>query len=591
VTTRTVTAWVPAACAVDGGGFAEYYPYGDFEPPPHQQTAEYLSASGVELTGIAASTRALVVKVSESGQSWTGVGAVPDTGDVSVLVTRTFASCPLSGSVGPRTGATLAPIGGARVMLAGGDPGPGNPTPTTYVARLDTGEVAAVTAELPTPRTGASVTAFGDGAIVAGGTSIDDGLVLDRVDFYDAATGGFDQANPLHLDTPRSGHGAVVLASGKTLLVGGVSTDKASALDSLETLDPVTHEITEGGLGRLRTARVSPTVLRLATGAILVAGGFDVAGNPVQTLEWFAADGSPDPARQPLTLAQGGARAFFALAGGSALAVVTPPAGTPDCPVAPTCFQNVWVIDATGAPEAATRVAGTLTDPALFGGADGAPALWTGDRWLRWQPYAAAFGALDVLDDVPAHVGLTRASPDLGLAMWLDDGPGALTLLRFDTGDAYATLLGPLLVTSPDATSPDRLAAVQWDPATGLVLGSGTPGAAAFVADRTYADVSVDVDAPTGEPAMVVLRDEGGVELDVGGADCPGALQPGAPSTLHVERRGQAVAWAIGGPGGSPSGSCTTSSDAGARMSVGVRAAGSTRSVAHNLVVTRLGVP
>lgn len=604
VTTRTVTAWVPAACPVDASAYAQYLAYGDYDPPASPLTGHLLSSVGQELPEVVGATRELVVTVTPSGdaspqasgQGWTGVAAVADGGDVNVLVLPERSSCPLTTPVGPGTvdggvvpspGATVAAVGSGRVLVVGVGAVPGQ-TPQTYVARLDTGEVDPVSPS--DPRTYASVTPFGDGALVAGGMSID-GFVRDTLEVYSPAS-GFDQPTGKKLDEPRMQHGAVVLAGGQTLLVGGVGQDGKTVLGSLETVDSQL-DANEGGLGRLATPRRNPTVLRLASGEILVAGGFDGAGQPVQTLEWFAPDGTPRH-KQTVTLAQGSKRAFIALEGGGALAVVTPPDGTPECPPGPPpcsdtscgCFQNVWVIDATGAPEPAAFIASELPDPVLFGGAGGAPVLWTGARWLQWQPWLGAFGPLSVLDAAPANVGSARCTPDPGLALWLDDTTGALTLMRFDTRNAYSPLGAPLLVQGPDDTSPDGLGAVRWSAGEGgLVLSSG---GAAFVTDRTYADVAIDLGVPTGEPALVELRDPTGRTFDVGVAalECP---TPAASSHVHVERRGQAVTWSVDGGAASP---CAQAlADGTARVSVGVRAVGSGRSIARDLVVTRLGEP
>jgi hypothetical protein len=601
VTTRTVTAWVPPACAIDGSGYAEYYAYGDFDPPAPPQTGHLFSAVGDVLPEIDDQARELVIAATETGAdaqptpgTWWGLGPVPAQGDVNVLVTPKLASCPLDTQVGPRTGAAMAPIGPQRVMIVGGttaataDGGTASPTPVTYVARLDTGEVDAVTHDLPIPVTDASVTAFGDGALVAGGIDIDDGSIVDSAAVYSASAGGFQQDPLVPLGEARAKHGAVVLASGQTLLVGGVGGgDGKTVLASLETVDPVTLDHNEAGLGRLAYPRYGASVLRLATGEILVAGGFDQNDQPVQWLEWFAKDGTPSLTHTgPLQVPQGLARAFIALEGGGALAVLTPPAGTP-----PAGFQNTLLIDAAGVPNAVTPVPGTLTQPALFGGAGGAPLLFTGDRWLQWQPYAGAFGAVDVLDDVTANVGDVTCSPDPALAMWLDPTHSTVSLLRFDTRNAYSALPGPLFLTDTSETAPDRLSTVTFSRDTGLALQPGSPGAAAFVTDRTYADVAIDVNAPAadgtavGMPVYVELRDDQGNVLDVPGQDCTAAIAAGH---LHVERRGTAVTWSIDS---GPSGTCTPSFAAAARVSVGVRATSSNQGVVRNLSVARLGPP
>ncbi|HEY3818552.1 MAG TPA: hypothetical protein VGL81_15365 [Polyangiaceae bacterium] len=578
VTTRTVTAYVPDACAADGGAYAEYFAYGDFEPAGPPATGHFLSATGTTLPEIDEEARALVMTASESQRAWEGVGPVPATGDVDVLLLPTLNSCPLTQLVGSRTGSTMAPIGGEEVMIAGGA---GSPVPSTYVARLDTGAVTSLGAnDLQTPRTAATVTAFGDGALVAGGLS-EANQVLSDAEVYTNTSGGF-VAPSIALSGPRMQHGAVVLVTGQTLLVGGLgSTDPTSVLGSMEIVDPVLGKSIAEGVGQLQEPRRNPTVLRLASGEILVAGGFDENGNPSQTLEWFDADGTTSTSKKPQTLIQGTASAFVALEGGGALAVVPPATPTPG-------FRNVWVIGASGAPVAGVPIESTLTKPVLFGGAGGAPLLWTGDHWLQWQPYAGSFGEASVLDDVPADVGDATCSPDPGLAMWLDPTQLQLTLLRFDTRNAYSALPNPLLVgpTGPDETSPDQLDAVSWDIDTGLTL--GTPGAAAFVTDRTYADVDIAVTVTEGA-VSVALRDVLGNEVDVPGLSCPGqTATPAGGATLLVHRRGAAVTWSIDG---GATNSCDALPDGDARVSVGVRAGGTTPGVVMNLIVSRVGTP
>jgi hypothetical protein len=278
----------------------------------------------------------------------------------------------------------------------------------------------------------------------------------------------------------------------------------------------------------------------------------------------------------------GSARSFVALPTGGALAVVAPPPG------APAGFRNTWVIGADCVVEPAAPIAGPLTKPVLFGGAGGMPVLWTGDRWLQWTPWSGGFVALAVLDDMPARVGDASTSADPGLALWLDATTSAVTALRFDTRGPYSTLPASILVADAAETAPDRLASagvVSFDALLGaLVL---APGASAFVTDRTYADVAIDVAAPTGEPALVVLRDERGAELEVGGFACPGAITQGA-TAAHVERRGSTVSWSVAG---GASGTCGGVAP-GARISVGFRGVMSlTRSVANDVRIRRLGEP
>lgn len=584
VTTRTVTLHVPAACPADGGAYADYYALGDFEPAP-PLTGHFLRDVGAALPELDPATRALVVQASEGvdGSSaptlWEGVAPVPPSGDVDVLVLPALASCALTSPPGIGAGASLAPIAGGRALVVGGT---GNPTPATFVVRLDTGDVAPVGTDLLTPRVGATVTPFGAGGLVAGGRDPrPGGQVLATAEVYDPALGGFAQQQPIALSEPRAEHGAVQLATGETLLVGGVGADGKTALGSMEIVDPATGRVRTTGVAQLQVARIAPTALRLASGEILVAGGVDSSGAPVTQLEWFSPDASgPSPGKRAQSLVAGSARAFVALEGGGALAVVAPPPG------APAGFPNVWVIDATGALEAATPVQSPLTYPVLFGGARGAPVLWTGQFWLRWQPWQGAFAPLAVLDAAIVGASDAACAPDGGLALWLDSATRTLRALRFDTRNAYSTAPQPLLQADALELAPDRLAGpstATFDSTIGgLVL---APGASAFVTDRTYADVSIDVAAPTGQPATVVLRDELGNEVDVGGPGCPATLG----AAVHVERDGATVTWSADGSAPAP---CPSSLGADARVSVGLRGtAGMVRSVARDFRLTRLGMP
>lgn len=115
-----------------------------------------------------------------------------------------------------------------------------------------------------------------------------------------------------------------------------------------------------------------------------------------------------------------------------------------------------------------------MTAPVLFGGAEGAPILWTGSTWLQWQPYAGEFQALAVADTPPTNMGAPATSPDPGLAMWLDPTTDALTLLRFDTTTPYSTVERQLLTLDTTDTAPDRLAAVSFDPETGVRFSPGS---------------------------------------------------------------------------------------------------------------------
>jgi hypothetical protein len=584
VAVRSVVLHVPAACPASSDAYATYFELGDFEPAAPQE-GHYLYAVGAALPELDAQTRALVVQATQAAEAggteavWEGVAGVPASGDVDVLILPRLASCPLTTNVGQRTGSTLGAIAPGRVMLVGGTSAP---TPDTYIANLDTGAVEQASPGLLSPRSHATVTPFGPGALVAGGLD-PSALVLDSAEVYDAGLGGFDQQNALHMSAARADHGAVVLATGETLLVGGIGADGKTVLGTMEILDPASRVVRAEGVAQLSVPRRDPSVLLLASGEVLVAGGFDATGAPVSTLEWFTPDVSRHSKATQDLGAVGPAQAYAALEGGGALAVAGSPSGA-------ACSFTVWQVSADGQPQRAPSVAcSAAPQPVFFGGASGAPVLWTGQEWLRWQPWRGTFGALNVLGETPTIADATCAA-DPGMAMWLHLEPsgsdGSLTALRFDTSNVYSPL-AETLVTDASSLAPDRLplaGVVSFDtqsPEGALDLG---PGASAFVTDRTYDDVAVDVTLPASTAPFVVLRDAMGNETEVGDLQCPADLA--GPSQVHVERHGATVSWSTGA---GSSGACTAGFDPSARVAVGLRGPpGTATSKARALRVTRL---
>jgi hypothetical protein len=589
VTTRDVTVNVPASCKVDGGGYATYFGLGDFEPAP-PPPGPYLSATGTVLPQLDPNARAIVTTVgapaSEGGGTWEGVAPIPASGGVNVLVLPADESCALGANVGRPAGAALGAIGSGRALLAGGFLSSENPG--EYVVHLDTGAVVQADPPMFLKRTAATVTAFGAGGLVAGGVQNEPAMVLAQAELLDVENDGFVSGKTVALSEPRAGHAAVVLASGDTLLVGGYADTATHApLASMEIVQVATATTTQSNVGRLAPALASPVAVRLADGYVLVAGQAQGAGEPATALEWFTPAAQPSGfATQSIPAAAGVALA--ALQGGGALAVLAPPSG------APATFQTTWVVgaDRTVSPGAIVPGASAVTAPVLFGGAGGAPLLWSGARWLQWQPWAGAFGAAPVLDARPATVGGAVASPEPGLAMWLDPSAGRVVALRTDTTNAYSADASPFLVADATGVAPDRLPgpdAVSYLGGTGVTM---VQGASAFVTDRTYADVSVRVTFAPGQPPDVVLRDAEGNEALVGVATCCEGI--GAPAladpVVDVERTGASLTCAVADGPASPCQGIAIG--AAARVSVGVRGAlPAAPSVVQKIVVRRLGPP
>jgi hypothetical protein len=602
VTTRTVVVNVPKGCAVGGQGFATYNPLGDFEPPMGPAQVP-LSTLGAPLPQFDAQAQAVSAIVNLEPNTWEGVADVPPSGDLNVLVLPELQPCALTQNVGMRTGSTLAPIGSQLALLVGGTGS--SAIPADYVVRLDTGQVTALpgTHELSTPRTQASVTRFGAGGLVAGGIANPDSNPLPTNDaqIFDPAVGGFTTHIPL-VDA-RAAHAAVVLADGRTLLVGGLGgADGLTPLRTMEIVDPSNNMSNEANLPLLPAMFTAPLAVRLASGEVLVAGIDGSSGTPLVGLQWFSPTvgmPQPPPPTPPPIPAGQGAPALMALQGGGALLVLAPPAQNP-----PANFQTTWVINADKTVAAAQNVPGNLTQPLLFGGAGGLPLLWTGEVWLQWQPWAVDPAPQFISARVNGTTGTVGtgggavASPDPGLAMWLDPTLGQLVALRYDVNGPFAgDPSGGYLGTSMTGVAPDRLPGP-----TTLSYAVGaltlTSGASAFITDRTFADVSIHVAYAVGQAPFVVLRDATGAESIVnddevaGGTNCCSNMfspKLGPQPTLDIVRMGGAVTCALNGGPASP---CASAPSAGTRMSLGVRGAlPSVPSLVTNLVVTRLGPP
>lgn len=569
---RSVVVHSPRSCPVTASAAVSTIAAGgDYDSPLGRSPSStaFLRDVGTRMNELPEGARSLVVDVTEGALGWSGISEVPTRGPVHVLVWRGPETCRLTRDVERRSGGTLGVIG-RHFVVAGGRSPDGAQVPNTFVGDLATGIIERLPFGLNTRRSFATITPFGypeeagglAGALVAGGQEPDAATPLQTAEIYMPKLGapsdvGEFEAERIDLAEPRTEHGAIVLAGGETLLVGGRGA--GGVLRTMEVVDPVSRRARTAGVALLRVARKRPNVMRLANGEILVAGGVDVNDVPIPTLEWFSADGAR-ATKRPAELVTGKARAFVPLEAGGALAVIIPDTPTPD-------FQTVWRITADGTLEPATALdPATLDVVRLFPGSEGAPVLWTGRAWLRWAPWAGAFVAMPSAPTRGPAEDVPIANGDPGLALWLEDREGegmAVVGFRFASRTRFDAVPRPLLVGGPDRFSPDRLAgsAVRFEPDRGLVLATG---ASAFLDDVTFADVDIELDV-TSAPPIVVLRGESGAELEIGGAAC--AFGPVA-SRLAVSRRGGRISVRADD---APARDCPTSVDANARLAVGLR--------------------
>jgi len=524
-----------------------------------------------------------------------GVGYAEPPDDVHLTMWATTHACRAveGAAVPPSQGgqAMTAFDDGAAVIVAGLDPPTGGVvSDAAFALAWDT----RTGAKLPPTSMGthrvswASATPFGNGALIAGG--------LDRkflpLRYLDSALifrNGEFQEPPISIGDPRAEHGAVVLASGATLLVGG--EDERGVIDTLVSIAP-TETPPYGAadffmLGSLTRPRKRPTVLRLSTDEILVAGGVDDNGNDVSTLEWFSKNGGPCTTRavcslDPPELAGLTDVAFVALTGGGALAVGGF-AATTDAPA-----NGVWWIDPDGALEAIPSLTpqqrGTKRARLVPAG-DGAPWLWNGDAWFRFDPWQSAFVTPDGApddgpdDDLPPPVAV-----DPGLFVWLsrepnpDDLDKKQTVLRGFrhgmrgpyTNDPDFLLADPLHLAPSRPPRPDG---ELWADAEGLHL-SESEGV--VIADTTYGNIVISGETPGS--SLPTLQLGTSIIGPPPPAPCP---WPASGTKFTVSRSGGTVLVAV--DGGMPV-SCPGPEG---RVSVGLRGLGPTMLTVKRLTVER----
>jgi hypothetical protein len=525
---RTVTLHVPVACAVPDGAYARYFARGDFQPLSSAPAEDDISLSNANalLEDLPAAARSLVVDVSDDLDShWLGVGGVPDTGDVDVLLWPVSEVCGLSTTIPGVADPAFGAVDARRVIVSGGRALSVSVVPSSWIVDLGTGRVTEMVSGPLTVRERATLTPFGNGALLAGGVRSDDPNGMDNTaEVWDSAKGDFDGMR-IPLSTYRAEHGAVQLASGDVLLVGGIG-QTGKPLGVMEIVSLKDRRGIPSGLPVLEP-RTQPILLRLASGEIVVAGGKDANGKPTPLLEILSADAHKarriDFVARPL-------QSFVALDGGGALFIVAPASTDPPD------FRNVYRLTGDGALLTLPQLATPFTDVRAFPASGGGAIVWTGAQWLAFEPWNETFTAL------PLSTGPTSSpaiAPESGLPIWLSTEAGSLRVngRRFSIRNQYATEILPLATLDRGPIVPDRspsIAGMTFDAANGLFLPDGS---SAFVADGRYADFVLDATVLSNPPPVVVLRDASGATYEIGGKDCPLATTP----SLHIERIGAAV--------------------------------------------------
>jgi hypothetical protein len=514
-------------------------------------------------------TRAVELTTLGAGVYW-GTGARTTGAVLDVLLWPQGGSCALAASelapgasdvalgVVKRSGQVV--LAGAALELAGGDGGP-------LVIELGSGDVHASAAPEAARRSraGATLSAWGDGLLLAGGVDVASGTPLATGFVYDSETQSFEP-EPIGLRAPRARHAALDLPTGDSLLIGGADAAGA-ALASAEVVF-AERERTPAVLPLLAEARIAPSVVPFAGGRFLVGGGYTPNGDEqraVGSVEISSMDLSRPP-QAPIELAPAALdRAFVSLGPAGALAV----GGCSVEALAGECIacgaegqgcvsRDVWWIDQSGAAHALEPLPDELAvaRPLLAAAGEGAPWLIAGSRLARFDPWQGRF-----VPSGPALPARGSAEQALGIGpglfVWLSRAESTLLVSGFKHGqrDEFSQDVAPLLVSDASRLIPHR---PPIDPGAdgallGYALGRGLElrgsEAAVSVADTTYADVTLELTLAEGPAPLVRFEGLRGSQSEseaFGAFDCPWPLfaPPSAESgelRLGVERSADRV--------------------------------------------------
>jgi galactose oxidase-like protein/Kelch motif protein len=332
---------LPNGKVIIAGGFAgsggEYHPY---------RTAELYDPSSGKFQSVASMT------IGRSGHTatllkngkvllvggWTGRYDLRGSAELFDPATGAFTAT--GNLVVERAGNTATLLADGRVLITGGEDRQENAIASAEIYDPTTGKFT-LTGGMAEPRGSHTATALKDGRvlIVGGGSGHYPSQTIYRsAELFDPATAKFTVAGQTTVG--RHKHAAILLSSGKVLIVGGSDNrDWHGEYASAEMYDPVSGTFTATGAMSTSRFKIPQAATLLPNGRVLVAGGGPFAEVYDETTGTFT--------RVPGSL---GAARFFAsatlLPGGRALITGGYAESGGNLPATPAA----WLYQPTGVP-------------------------------------------------------------------------------------------------------------------------------------------------------------------------------------------------------------------------------------------------
>ncbi len=266
---------LPNGKVLIAGGFAgsggEYNPYRTAELyDPNSGTFQSVAEMSIGRSGHTATLlkngRVLIVG------GWTGRYDLRGSAEIYDPAANTFT--PTGNLAIERAGNTATLLADGRVLIAGGEDRQENKLASAEIYDPSTGKFTQ-TGNMADARGAHTATALKDGRVlIAGGASghYPSQNVYRSAEVFDPSTGKFTSASLMSVG--RHKHAAILLRSGKVLIVGGSDNrDWHGEYASAEIYDPTSGTFTATGAMNTARFKLPAAVALLPNGRVLVAGG------------------------------------------------------------------------------------------------------------------------------------------------------------------------------------------------------------------------------------------------------------------------------------------------------------------------------